>query len=309
MANGVTDNNQSKCTASNAKSKAIAIGVVLLSVVTLLIGIRSTVAAFSANDYLKAVAATNEAPNLLSSDLLASYSSEPADKDVPVKSVTVSSEDPTLFSFSIFNYLQNDPTIWCQKDIYYDIEVSVKGSQKATDCTMNGTAFAGGSVKLAGQHLQARQKSCLTYTVTLPKADVNNAIFEVRVSVTDSGGTTIRSMAANIAPSQEATVAPSHIDVSSADKTSTNSPSDFDAYNYDVTVSGKQTKVTLTWNASFVQLDPFFEEKHEGAGVSFGEDGHSASFTMDPGTMRINFYRLNGTVAGTWEELGIKDAS
>lgn len=303
MADSNSANTQSRKPWST-KGKVLAAIAALLSIVALIVGVRLTVAAFSANDYLKAVAATNEAPNLLSSDLLASYSSEPKEKDVITQPKTVSGTgDPVSFKFSIFNYLERDPSIWCQKNIEYNIKVTVEGSQDSSQCSFNGKSLEN-EVTLSEQKLKGRQKSDNVYTLTLPRGDVNTAKFKVRVDVTDSGGTTIRYMAADIAPSQEATVTPSDFYVSSADESGANTPADFDAYNYDVTViGGERARVALSWDPEYVQLDPYFSAKHPDDGVQIDVDNHKVSFFMDPGTVRVNFYRLNGKVANSWNGL------
>lgn len=298
----------------STKSKVLAGAAVVLSVIALVVGVRLTVAAFSASGYLKAVVATNEAANLLTSDQLASFSTtNPVDERIPDKSMIVDlgEGDTTSFTFSIYNYLQNDPTVWCSKDITYNITVTVDGSKDLSQCSLalNSDApssFAQGSVTLSNQMLQARRKSDNVYTITLPKTDVNSAVFKVRVTVTDSGGTTVRSMAANLMPSQRAEVQSNSWDIASADKTDSNKPANFDAYNYDITVNGTKTEVSFTWNSNLVQLDPFFTVNH--AGATLGKDGHSVTMTMDPRTLRVNFYRLDGKITDStsWDDLDVK---
>lgn len=303
----------------SAKSRVLAGFAVALSVVALVAGVRLTVAAFSANDYLKAVAATSEAANLLSSDQLTAFTTDsPSDDLIPNKSLVVGQGDATTgltsFQFSIFNYLQNDPTIWCQRNITYNLTVTVEGSSAPTSCRLNTVAFSeSGIASLSNQSLAGRQKSTNTYTIQLPKEDINKTTFKVRVTVTDAGGTMIRSMAANIMPSLKAEVKPISWRIESAEKTDANKPNDFDAYNYDITVEGGKTKVTFTWDETKVQLDPFFAQKPVGTDSSGNQVyptviGNQATFEMDPGTLRVNFYRLDGKIDAStdWDALGVK---
>lgn len=303
------------------KSKVLATCAVVLSVIALVAGMRLTVAAFSANDYLKAVAATNEAANLLSSDQLTGFSSTLDNLDsklIPKKSLVVGSgtaESGTTFEFSIFNYLQNDPTIWCQKNIKYTITVEVEGSKLPEICRLGikddmdkAVSFmqqANGSYSatLDGQSLAGRRQSKNQYVIQLPQADINNTTFKVRVDVTDAGGTMIRSMAADIMPSLAAEVKATTWDITSVDMRGDNKPNDFDAYNYNIAVSGAEAEVTFTWNKSLVQLDPFFEEKHKGATVN----GNTATLTLQPGITRVNFFRIDGAINEDtkWTDLGV----
>ena len=313
MATNETDstNKQQERKPWSTKSKVLATFAVALSAIALIAGVRLTVAAFSANDHLKAVAATSEAANLLSSDQLTAFTtSSPSDSLIPKKSLVVGEGDAaiglTSFSFSIYNYLQNDPTIWCDKDITYVITVSVEGSSNASSCKLNGTAFSAEtkSAKLEGQKLAGRRQDSNLYIIQLPKEDINNTTFKVRVSVTDPGGTMIRSMAADISPSLKATVNPVTCKIESRNSGG-DKPNDFDGYNYDVTVEGSQTKVKLTWSPALVQLDPFFSDKHEVTNLN--KDKGEVTFTMDPGTTSVIFYRLDGKInADTdWDALQI----
>lgn len=300
----------------NFKSKVLATCAVVLSVIALVAGMRLTVAAFSANDYLKAVAATNEAANLLSSDQLTGFSStlDNLKSDlIPKKSLVVGSgtaESGTTFEFSVFNYLQNDPTIWCQKDIEYTITVEVEGSKSLDSCKFGPAGgemvpFASsGTATLKGQSLAGRRQSKNQYVVQLPQADINNTTFKVRVEVTDAGGTMIRSMAADIMPSLAAEVQATTWGITSVDQSDGNKPNDFDAYNYNITVSGAEAEVTFTWNQNLVQLDPFFKEKHKGATVN----GNTATLTLQPGITRVNFFRIDGAVNEDtkWSDLRVE---
>ena len=289
----------------STRSRIIALLVVLLGIAAIVTGVRFTVAAFSANDYMKAVAATGESENLLSSDVLASFESQPEDADVPTKTVIVNSNPISdvlgyTFKFSIFNYFENNPSLYCDKEITYDMSVSVLGSSSPNTCTINNQAIGNG-VGLSGQSLAPRTASKNEYTVYVPAGDVNNVLICVSVTVIDTGGTGVRYMAANIAPTQRATVTPISVKLESAERAESNSPADFDAYNYDVTVAGNQIEVTLIWNASYVRIDPHFVAKYGGK-----VDGNSATFTMEPGTQRITFYRVAWSGSNpAWDDLGV----
>lgn len=280
------------------KAKMLALAAVLASVAALIAGVNLTMTAFSANSHMKAVAATNESPNLLSSDVLAGYSTEPAEGNYPSKSIIVKSG---VVSFSIFNYLQNDPTIYCQRNITYDLTMAASGDG-AGKCTYNGAPLANKGVTLTGERLAARQKSENTYKLDIPDDAVNKVVITVLVTVRDSGGTNVRYMAAKIAPSQQATVQSNSVQGQWVEKTDDNKPADFDGYNYDVTVTGAKTSVTLTWNAAYLQIDPNFVTKYGGT-----RSGNTATLEVDPGTKRISFYRVESAIkdSTTWKDLGV----
>lgn len=52
-----------------------------------------------------------------------------------------------------------------------------------------------------------------------------------------------------------------------------------------------------------VEIDPFFETNH---GVTADKTNHTVTFTMEPGSMIVNFYRADGKTPGDWGDLGIR---
>ena len=67
-----------------------------------------------------------------------------------------------------------------------------------------------------------------------------------------------------------------------------------------MTVTGAPTKVKLTWGDK-VELDPFFKKNHSDVSV----DGKSVTFTMDPGSEVITFYRAKDTAPDSWDDIGV----
>lgn len=293
------------------KTKLLGTVAVLLSLIALVVGLNLTFSAFSANGFLKATVATNESPSLLSSDRLSTFSSTPKAEKIPVRAVqTIDGTDRfSSFTFKIYNYLQSNTGNYCNRNITYDVRVTVEGSSSSSSCTMtvNGgvpKSFVDNQLSFSGEQLKGRVKSENTYVIKMPAADVNNAQFNVYATVTDPGGTNVRFLAANFAPSVKAQVE-SGVTVESVDQGAMNKPNDFDGYSYDVTVSGGKADVTLSWNSDMIQLDPYFKSK-----VGATVNGNSATFSMDPGTMRITFYRLAGKIddATVWDDLGVAAA-
>ena len=137
------------------------------------------------------------------------------------------------------------------------------------------------------------------YKVTFSKADLNKASFTVKAQVgSNSPGTNLKWLAAKIAPSERAEVTASGVSGEWVDENSDINA--FDAYNYRVTVTGAPTKIKLTWGDK-VELDPFLATNHSDATF----DGRSVTFTMDPGSEIITFYRSTDTAPGSWDDIGV----
>ena len=290
------------------KAKMLALAAVLASVAALIAGVNLTMTAFSANSHMKAVAATNESPNLLSSDVLAGYSEQPKVDDYPLKSTVVPISNGTAsFSFSIFNYLQNDPTLYCQKNIEYTLNIQVTGGEAnashGIQVNGGGPQPFGTSCKIEGQVLNGRTKSENAYTITLPESEVNKAIFVITATVSDSGGTTVRYLVAKVAPSQEATVATSDVTVEPVQDNGTDIKN-YDAYRYQVKVSGATAAVKISWNSDLIEIDPYFAGRYNATVRS-----NTVSFTSDPGITFITFYRVSDSAPKSWDDLGVEKVS
>ena len=75
----------------------------------------------------------------------------------------------------------------------------------------------------------------------------------------------------------------------------------YSAYHYRVTVTGAPANVELRWGEN-VEIDPFFEINH---GATVDAAARKATFTMEPGSMVVNFYRADGKTPGGWGDLGV----
>ena len=155
---------------------------------------------------------------------------------------------------------------------------------------------AGGSVTLP-----ENQPTKNDYTVTFPEAKLGQAYFVIKATVVsgESPGTELTCLAAKVVPSKKAEVKTAAVEGALVDKADTFA--NYAAYNYRVTVTGAPANVTLTWGEN-VEIDPFFETNH---GVTVDKTNHTVTFTMEPGSMVVNFYRADGKTPDDWDKLGI----
>lgn len=277
----------------------------LLCVVALALGIRFTVAAFTANDFLKAVAATNQTENLFASDVLAGYTSAPDNDALNAsrKSMVVSSADgKASFSFEVYNHLKDNKNVVNTNDVKYMLTVEVQGeglsdlsgysvSRDGGTATRIGSTFTIDDLTLHGNVAETD-----TFTITLPDSDLGKASFVIKAIAKSGPGTNLWGLAAKVIPSIAASVESSS--VRGELKLASGAGATNDAYNYEITVTGKEADVTLTWPSEKVEIEPFFEEKYkkesgDGSATFRLQDG-SAKFHLQPGVTTINFYQKNG---------------
>lgn len=275
------------------RSRAMAVTAVLC-VCALLAGIGLTWSAYTGDAYLKGVEVTNATQSLFASDMLVGYYTAPDDSAIDSRSVVVNTNGDTCsFTFRIYNCLLDNQQVVNDKDVPYTLSVTATGVDDGAWLI----SPAVGLVTLPGYKATVKE-----YTITFPKSALGNVSFTVKATVdtTQSNiGTKLACLAAKIVPNEQSSVTPASVYGELVDKSGVFS--NYDAYNYRVTVTGGQTKVKVSWNASAVELDPFFLVNHDGEDID--ATNGSVTFTMEPGSAIINFYRSGSP--NSWKDLGL----
>lgn len=282
---------------SLVKNKLVVAAIALVCAVALVTGGYFTYSAYTANGFLKSVAATGTAQSLFASDLLTGYMSAPSNDELAraQRSVTVyPSNGQCSFTFSIYNYLLGNSNFCNDKNVTYTLTVEEYGLDGAT---WSYSPQPGGSVTLP-----ENQPTKKDYTVTFPEGKLGQAYFVIKATVVSeqSPGTELACLAAKVVPSKKAEVKTTAVEGALVDEAGTFA--DYAAYNYRVTVTGAPANVTLTWGEN-VEIDRFFEINH---GATVDATARTATFTMEPGSMVVNFYRADGKTPGDWGDLGIR---
>lgn len=278
------------------KNKLVVAAIALVCAVALVTGGYFTYSAYIANGFLKSVAATGTAQSLFASDLLTGYMSTPSDADLArsQRSVTVyPNRGQCSFTFGIYNYLLSNSNFCNDKNVKYALTVEGHGLDGAT---WSYAPHPSGDVTLP-----ENQPTKNDYTVTFPEGKLGHAYFVIRATVVsgESPGTELTCLAAKVVPSKKAEVKTAAVEGALVDEAG--KFADYAAYNYRVTVTGAPANVTLTWGEN-VEIDPFFATNH---GATVDTATRKATFTMEPGSMVVNFYRADGKTPGKWTDLGI----
>lgn len=278
---------------SLVKNKLVVAAIALVCAVALVTGGYFTYSAYTANGFLKSVAATGTAQSLFASDLLTGYMGTPSDAELAraQRSVTVyPNEGQCSFTFSVYNYLLSNSNFCNDKNVTYTLTVKGHGLD---DATWSCSPQVGGNVTLP-----ENQPTKHDYTVTFPEDKLGHAYFVIRATVSDdSPGTELTCLAAKVVPSKKAEVKTAAVEGALVDEAG--KFADYAAYNYRVTVTGAPANVTLKWGEN-VEIDPFFETNH---GVTADKTNHTVTFTMEPGSMIVNFYRADGKTLDGWGDL------
>ena len=281
----------------------------VLVIAALVFGIRLTYSAFSANDHLKAVAVTGTSQSLFASDVLAPYSEvpeAPAAKSVVVDTGKSDATDANgawrSFTFRVYNCMLDDQNVFNDKEVKYALSVSVVGNDGgAVDASKWSISPAQGDVVLPGT-----QAKIVTYTVSFDRALLNNVKFTIFATVNqaNSPGTNLACLAATVTPAERSVVESASVTGSWADK---GDVGEYAAYNYRVSVTGKQQTVTLKWGEK-VELDPYFAANHTDSNskCTLNTVERTATFKMSPGSEIVNFYWTGGSDRPSeWDDLGV----
>lgn len=281
---------------SLVKNKLVVAAIALVCAVALVTGGYFTYSAYTANGFLKSVAATGTAQSLFASDLLTGYMSAPSNDELAraQRSVTVyPSNGQCSFTFSIYNYLLGNSNFCNDKNVTYTLTVEGHGLD---DATWSYAPQPSGSVILP-----ENQPTKKDYTVTFPEGKLGQAYFVIKATVVSeqSPGTELACLAAKVVPSKKAEVKTDAVEGALVDEAG--KFADYAAYNYRVTVTGAPANITLTWGEN-AEIDPFFKINH---GATVNVEKRTATFTMEPGSMVVNFYRADGKTPDGWGDLGI----
>lgn len=287
------------------KTAVLSMLAIALSVVALLAGVYLTATAFTANSFLKAVAASNEAENLFASNILTGYTAEPADDKLGSsrKSLTFGDTGEWVsFTVEVYNFQQSNRSVYNTKDVTYDLSIEASGtnSWKVGDDDVAEATYEANGKTLSGTGPQSH-----LYKISFPKDDVGKANFVIRAVAQQPTGTNLWGLARKVVTGTESTVKTNDVSgyvqtPSGAAAGENASVEGLDAYNYVITVTGQDTDVTLNWNNNNVELEPYFGENNN---VTPGEK--SVTFHMEPGSKVVTFYRKGDTVPNTVKDLGI----
>ena len=294
---GPSRRKHSFCLGPKARKRLWAVAV-LLCIVVMAMGTYLTYTAFLGGDFLKSVVVSGTSQALFASDMLTGYTNEVADGEIATNTIIVdTSKDTCSFTFRIYNHLLGDKNKVNDKDVNATLSVTATDAMNWSIRSIGDTPelTAGGTVNLP---FPANKATMYTYKVTFAKTDLNKASFLVKARVgANSPGTNLKLLAANIAPAERAKVTASGVSGEWVDKNKNDTTfSDFDAYNYRVTVTGATTKVTLKWG-DWIELDPFFEKNHMNDGEQATVSDNSITYDASPGSEIITFYRK-----GDWKD-------
>lgn len=294
-----------------SRPKLKRVWIALVTLVGLIAVVGTSYAAYISQDAQRGVARNRDTDRIrFSSNYLQPQPSSVTSETQYVSKVIAYSKNTAAdidlpIDIYIYNYIQGSTSLVNDKDVTYTMTIKIKnGTQesyevKYADETLTQTEDADGMYYFTKENvtLPGRAQSLHHYTVTVKGADLDKIKIFAKADPVNKSYTGNQFLAATISPCTA-----SEIPSFSCDGTFTDSangtPKNYDAFNYEVSISGGSANVTLTWDAAKVEIDPYFLEKIEKSKNDIKTDGSkkSITFTMDQdkgtGEYLIPFYRL-----------------
>lgn len=245
--------------------------LVFLMVISTACGI--TYAIYTSQVYQRAVIRNRDTEAIrFSSDKLFRVNSDNATPKIYY--YPVNSGQKTM-SFSVCNYDQGKNTVVNQHTIEYDISFTFADGTDGFEYKVNNSPAANLTGSLAGN-----KHSTNTYQIEFSENDYNNLRVTVEVIPRDNTLTKNTKLYAILVPIEFATTQGVSFEWGFDKSYSFN---EVDAFNVSMSVSGGEDLVTIIWDNTMLDIDPFFKEKMIANGSDYTENGNDSrlSFTMN----------------------------
>lgn len=281
------------------------IWAIILAAMAVLLLVRGTMAIYTSQVYQRAVV-RNRYNDVIrfSSDKLYRVTGV----ESPQKYYYPVGESQRTMTFSVCNYDQANNTLFSEKEIEYNISFKItNGTDKITNstddfeytvsCGVNRQKLKNGASLSMPGTLEGGNRSVDTYSVEFNESDFNKVQIEVKVTPTDPSLTQNSYLSAVLIPIKHVDAKGVKLSYEFIDQTR-GTPDQFDAYNLLVSVSGGAGEVLISWNATELDIDPFFKAS-KGTPVT-AENGYSTLTVFmnsedETGTYLISFYNHKNT--------------
>ena len=173
---------------------------------------------------------------------------------------------------------------------------------------VNGHTVTSDTYTEKGVTLKGRMANSSKYTISILGADIDNLKITATAIPTKLSVTNNQILAAIILPCTESKVNVFSYQGTFTDASSDTVPANYDAFNYEVSISSGKADVTLTWDPEAVEIDQYFLKKIGKGGISPKAGSVTFEMGQDNGTgnYRIPFYIVSKSkIAKDWD--GMKE--
>lgn len=292
---------------SSKKRMVLTICLLLAALIT---AVGTTLAIYTSQDHQRSVVRNrdNETIRFSSDKLYRVTNGTPASKYY----CPMGQNDKTM-RFYVCNYDQAKTTVFCEKDLEYNIEFTVNNDIDSDNVYIisNGTEekqINNGSSCSFTDTLVGGKKSLNSYEFTFQEGDFNQVQLTVNVTPVNLELTQNRILNGILIPIEYASTQGLTVKNEFTDSTR-GTPDKFDAYNMLVMISGGEGDVLITWDNTKLDIDPFFALNKE---VNQNDNGTSSIVVRmnsedATGSYLIQFYNHNSEkpIWTSWEDVPV----
>lgn len=300
------------------KPKLKTLWIALAVVVGLFAVTSGSYAAYNSQDVQRGVARNRDTDAIRFTSNYLKPSSSDSEENYPGKvigfSKNTAADTKLTIDIWVYNYVVGSNSQVNEKDITYNMSIQLKdGTGSSSDYIVKDNEEKS---LTADTNRTYRTKSTLVgraarshhYTVQIPGKDLDKIKIIAKAEPVNKSYTGNKFLAAVIAPCTASTVQSFSCTGTFTDS-GNGKTADYDAFNYEVSISGGQANVTLEWNNKVVEIDPFFLKKIGKAKSDLKTNGNmtSLTYTMDQtkgtGDYLIPFYRRSNTLPADWANM------
>lgn len=304
---------------SNKKYVRFASAVLVL---VLAIGM-TAYAAYVNQAYKKGVASTTKINTLFSSNYLKLWNSEAGIAKEQQYVVLQADKDTNQvkIQLAIRNYYGENTARVNSHDINYALSIRLSGATTSGNLSSYLVEYSSGSIDVDAPTKTWEKTNCVLtgrkiseniITITMPKDDLGKVSFEITASPENTSYTNGFSLAGIILPVLEGDMRSFQCEGSFIDADTGKMPKDYDAFNYEVSISTGIADITLTWDPEKVEIDPYFLKRIGKTNADIVKNQkYTISYEMDyseKSNELIQFYRKtkpsgSDTWQSNWDEM------
>lgn len=290
------------------------LGIALICIFGLLALVGASYAAYTSQAYQRGVARNRDSEIIrFSSNYLQLYTNNTAENAYVNRKISVGDNvtEGTNYNvdITVFNYANGNTNLISQRDITYTMTIKISGDY-ANQCSVSdGTTsktFENETVSY-GKTLRGRTATSDRYRVTIPSEAVNKvAIIATAVPGTGTLAITNNQILAGVlAPCTGDVTKTFRAEGRFTDADAGGIPTDYDGFNYEISISSGTATGTLKWDSTILEIDKYFLDKIKYTG---SEDKGNISFKMDQsngtGDYLIPFYiKDKAQIKSSWAEM------
>lgn len=275
--------------------------VSILCILLLIPVVYFSYAAYVSKTYVKGVATTPVRGLPLSSDYLVVVSKSDSFNTYPIKKILLEEKadtDDSPYNFSFYIQNSTEGIVSDRKMVYL---LKIDGLPEDSSIICDGEDISSSIKKGAYTSLPmpAYQMQKHQYTITIPKNRIKTLNDIIVIAMPDSDYDSSGNMlAAKIQLSVAGTVAGFGYNGSFLDKTSSNHPYDYAAFNYEITVTNaiEEHVMILEWDDNYVELDPLFVSENNDIVTAVQGINNKVEIKMNSGNndYLVKFFRIKG---------------